>query len=57
MRGINDELNQVIKEEVSAKSANEQAKAIVKQRRPVTRAAIEDLEELARLEREFILDV
>ena len=41
MKGISEQLNEIIKQEVLAKEATEQAKEMVKSRRPVTRQAIE----------------
>ncbi len=55
MKGINKALNDAIKDEVIAKEARDSAKELVKLRRPVTRREIEDLEEMARLEKDFIL--
>tara|TARA_R110002051_G_C8350840_1_gene440100 strand:- start:317 stop:490 length:174 start_codon:yes stop_codon:yes gene_type:complete len=45
MKGINEQLNEIIKQEVLAKEATKQAKEIAKARRPVTRQAIEYMRE------------
>lgn len=57
MNGINEALNQAIKEEVTAKRAIKSAKDLVKLRIPVTRSRIEDIIEMAKLEAESLLDV
>lgn len=56
MEGINDQLNNKIKKECIDKQAREAAKDIVEHRRPITRSRIEDLEAMAALEKEWILD-
>lgn len=53
MQGINEQLNQAIKDEVANKKAMVAAKALVEIRRPNTRAKIEDLKELAALEKDW----
>ncbi len=50
MLGINNELNDKISREVMIKSAIVSAKDKVKAKRPITRSKIEDLQELTRLE-------
>lgn len=54
MKGISNELNQVIADEVSAKQALEVAKDICECRRPITRRKIEELRELKELEDNWI---
>ena len=53
MQGINEELNQVIKDEVIAKENKTAAKELVEVRRPITRRAIEDIRELTKLEKDL----
>ena len=57
MKGIRQELDQAIKKEVSAKIHRQAAKEIIEHRRPVTRAAIEEIKEAAELKRMLDLDL
>jgi len=52
MKGINDELNQKIKKEVTAEKAEKAAKKLIEIFRPVTRSRIEYLKERAALEKD-----
>ena len=52
INGINDALNQAIKDEVTAKNDRDSARDLVKLRRPITRSQIEDIQELTRLQKE-----
>jgi hypothetical protein len=57
MEDINKELSNTVKREVMIKQAVTSAKDKADRKRPLTRRAIEDLNELARIEKEYILDV
>lgn len=50
MKGICQELNDIIEDEVSTKKALSTAKEICEVRRPITRRAIEDILEVKQLE-------
>ncbi len=50
MKGINQELDAKIKQEVIVKKALNEAKETVKRQRPITRRAIEDRKDLIELE-------
>jgi len=54
MQGINSELLQAIKDEVTAKTDRDTARRLVKVRRPITRSQIEDIQELTRLEDDWM---
>ncbi len=45
MKGISEQLSEIIKQEVLAHEATKQDKELVKARRPVTRQAIEHIRE------------
>jgi len=57
MEDINKELNNTIKREVMIKKAVESAKDKADRKRPMTRRAIEDLHDLAKLDEDYILNV
>lgn len=56
MKGINQLLDEAIKNEVAEHKLIKQAKAFVETRRPVTRRSIEDIIEQKRLRKEFDID-
>jgi hypothetical protein len=55
MDGINKDLNDKVNRECMIKNAVVAAKKKQKKMRPITRSRIEDLEDLARMEDDFIL--